>query len=113
MLYADSYLSRDEFRSMFDHTLLDKLRKATKAERAFPEPFAKVCHKAGSTADAATGKALKNAAVHVTYGGGAFVTRKLTSEAGLITFGGWAGKAKPTPHNQLSWMGCPCIEDTA
>ena len=59
MLYADSYLSRDEFRSMFDHTLLDKLRKATKAERAFPEPFAKVCHKAGSTADAATGKAKK------------------------------------------------------
>lgn len=54
-----------------------------------------------SVTDAATGKALKNAAVHVTYGGGAFVTRKLTSEAGLITFGGWAGKAKPTPHNLI------------
>lgn len=49
--------------------------------------------------DAATGKALKDAAVHVTYGGGAFVTRKLTSAAGSISFGGWAGKAKPTPHS--------------
>jgi hypothetical protein len=49
--------------------------------------------------DAATGKALENAAVRVAYGGGAFVTRKLTSAAGLVSFGGWAGKAKPTPHN--------------
>jgi delta24-sterol reductase len=59
MLYADSYLTRDEFRSMFDHTLLDKMRKQLGAEKAFPEPFAKVCHKVGSGNDATTGKAKK------------------------------------------------------
>ena len=46
MLYADSYLTRDEFRSMFDHSLLDKLRADLGAESAFPEPYDKVCYKA-------------------------------------------------------------------
>jgi delta24-sterol reductase len=45
MLYADSYLTRDEFRSMFDHSLLDKLRVNLRAEGVFPEPWAKVCYK--------------------------------------------------------------------
>jgi delta24-sterol reductase len=45
MLYADSYMTRDEFRSMFDHRLLDKLRVKLKADSAFPEPYAKVCYK--------------------------------------------------------------------
>ena len=26
MMYADSYMTRDEFRDMFDHTLYDKMR---------------------------------------------------------------------------------------
>lgn len=43
MLYADMYQTRDEFRQMFDHTLLDKLRKANPAtEIAFPEVYDKV-----------------------------------------------------------------------
>merc|ERR1712137_19512 len=42
MLYADSYLSREEFRAMFDHSLLDTLRKELHAEGAFPEPYEKL-----------------------------------------------------------------------
>ena len=49
--------------------------------------------------DASTGKPIAGAAVHVTYGGGAFVSRKLTSSSGLMKFGGWAGKSKLTPHS--------------
>merc|ERR1712039_311039 len=51
MLYADSYMTRDEFRAMFDHSLLDKARLDLKAKGAFPEPYDKVCHKedAGKT----------------------------------------------------------------
>lgn len=39
MLYADSYLNRDDFRKMFDHELLDKLRSGENrgAATAFPE----------------------------------------------------------------------------
>ena len=45
--------------------------------------------------------------VHVTYGDGAvagtgtgaFVTHKLTSDNGVMRFGGWAGKAQPTAHS--------------
>ncbi|XP_059149289.1 delta(24)-sterol reductase-like isoform X2 [Physella acuta] len=42
MLYADSYLSRDQFRSMFDHSLYDKMRKMLACEKAFPEIYDKV-----------------------------------------------------------------------
>jgi delta24-sterol reductase len=43
MLYADMYQSREEFREMFDHTLLDKLRNESEsAQKAFPEVFDKV-----------------------------------------------------------------------
>ena len=41
-LYADTYQTREELRTMFDHTLLDKLRKESNAIAAFPEPFDKV-----------------------------------------------------------------------
>jgi delta24-sterol reductase len=41
-LYADTYQTREELRQMFDHTLLDKLRKENNALNAFPEPFDKV-----------------------------------------------------------------------
>ena len=52
MLYADSYLTRDEFRAMFDHTLLDKQRAALGAEKAFPEPYDKVCYKGAAKSTA-------------------------------------------------------------
>ncbi|XP_792094.3 delta(24)-sterol reductase [Strongylocentrotus purpuratus] len=42
MLYADSYMTREEFREMFDHSLYDKLRKNLKCEGAFPEVYDKI-----------------------------------------------------------------------
>ncbi len=45
-LYADTYQTRAELRQMFDHGLLDKLRKQYNALDAFPEPFDKVSRKA-------------------------------------------------------------------
>ncbi|KAJ8950390.1 hypothetical protein NQ314_007929 [Rhamnusium bicolor] len=42
MLYADTYMTREEFRRMFDHTLYDKLRTDMKCEKAFPEVYDKV-----------------------------------------------------------------------
>ena len=50
------------------------------------------------TVSDASGNAIQGAAVLVTYGGGAFVTRKLSDESGKISFGGWSGKAAPVPH---------------
>lgn len=44
MLYADSYLTREEFREMFDHSLYDKLRVGS--TDAFPEVYDKVCRAA-------------------------------------------------------------------
>ncbi len=41
-LYADTYQTREELRQMFDHTLLDKIRKENNAVKAFPEPYDKV-----------------------------------------------------------------------
>ena len=47
MLYADMYQDREEFRQMFDHTLLDKMRKKMPGTTtAFPEVFDKVCKSA-------------------------------------------------------------------
>ncbi|XP_045473479.1 delta(24)-sterol reductase-like [Harmonia axyridis] len=46
MLYADTYMTREEFRQMFDHNLYDKLRKLYKCEEAFPEVYDKVCKEA-------------------------------------------------------------------
>ncbi len=45
-LYADTYQTREEFRQMFDHTLLDRVRVDTGAVGAFPEPYDKVSRKA-------------------------------------------------------------------
>jgi delta24-sterol reductase len=43
MMYADMYQTREEFREMFDHTLLDKIRAESESTmRAFPEVFDKV-----------------------------------------------------------------------
>jgi hypothetical protein len=37
MLYADSYMTKEEFRQMFDHTMYDRLRSQLKCTDAFPE----------------------------------------------------------------------------
>ncbi|GJQ68037.1 hypothetical protein Trydic_g10670 [Trypoxylus dichotomus] len=42
MLYADTYMTRDEFRAMFDHTLYDKLRGKLNCKQAFPEVYDKI-----------------------------------------------------------------------
>ena len=42
MMYADSYMTRDEFVSMFDHSLYEKSRKKFGCEGAFPEVYDKV-----------------------------------------------------------------------
>ncbi|KAF2360095.1 FAD linked oxidase N-terminal [Trinorchestia longiramus] len=43
MLYADSYMTREEFREMFDHTLYDKLRLTLPGTtKAFPEVYDKI-----------------------------------------------------------------------
>lgn len=45
MLYADTYLTEEDFREMFDHSLYDKMRKELKCENAFPEVYGKVNRK--------------------------------------------------------------------
>nr|KAG5709593.1 hypothetical protein BaRGS_001643 [Batillaria attramentaria] len=45
MLYADSYLSREDFRKMFDHSLYDRMRQKLDCEKAFPEVYDKVNRK--------------------------------------------------------------------
>lgn len=45
MLYADTYLTEEEFRDMFDHSLYDKMRKQLDCEKAFPEVYGKVNRK--------------------------------------------------------------------
>ncbi|XP_074640770.1 delta(24)-sterol reductase-like [Tubulanus polymorphus] len=42
MLYADSYMTREEFRQMFDHSLYDKQRENLNAKKAFPDIYDKV-----------------------------------------------------------------------
>ncbi|KAF7268520.1 hypothetical protein GWI33_018395 [Rhynchophorus ferrugineus] len=48
MLYADTYMTREEFRKMFDHTLYDKLRTKLECKEAFPEVYDKVSRAARS-----------------------------------------------------------------
>ena len=45
MLYADTYMTLEEFREMFDHSLYDKMRKQLDCEKAFPEVYGKVNRK--------------------------------------------------------------------
>jgi len=46
MLYADSYLTTEEFHKMFDHSLYDKMRAKLGATKAFPDVYGKVNRKA-------------------------------------------------------------------
>ncbi|KAJ8918729.1 hypothetical protein NQ315_015049 [Exocentrus adspersus] len=46
MLYADTYMTREEFRRMFDHSLYDKLRRDMKCVGAFPEVYDKISRQA-------------------------------------------------------------------
>jgi delta24-sterol reductase len=41
-LYADTYMTRKEFREMFDHRLYDRLRREMGCTRAFPEVYDKI-----------------------------------------------------------------------
>jgi Delta24-sterol reductase len=44
MMYADTYMTNDEFRDMFDHTTYDKLRsELALTKKGFPEIYDKVC----------------------------------------------------------------------
>jgi delta24-sterol reductase len=45
MLYADSYMTRDEFREMFDHNHYDAMKRKYDPKGAFPEIYQKVCKK--------------------------------------------------------------------
>ncbi|XP_046455631.1 delta(24)-sterol reductase-like [Daphnia pulex] len=42
MLYADSYMTEEEFHSMFDHTLYNQMRKKYDCDKAFPRVYGKV-----------------------------------------------------------------------
>ncbi len=46
MMYADSYMTKDEFESMFDHTLYREMRARHGCKGAFPEVYDKVNKKA-------------------------------------------------------------------
>lgn len=47
LLYADTYMTREEFEEMFDHTLYRKVRSKTPdGTKAFPEIYDKVCRDA-------------------------------------------------------------------
>lgn len=46
MMYADSYMTREEYRQMFDHSLYDKMRTELGCDKAFPEVYDKVSRKA-------------------------------------------------------------------
>ena len=46
MLYADSYLSRTDFRKMFDHSHYDQVKRRDDPENAFPQIYEKVCKNA-------------------------------------------------------------------
>ena len=51
MLYADSYLSEDEFEAMFDHTLYNEMREKYDCKKAFPRVYDKVNRKARMVAN--------------------------------------------------------------
>jgi len=42
MLYADVYMTREEFREMFDHSMYDELRIKYNCTKAFPEVYDKI-----------------------------------------------------------------------
>ena len=51
MLYADSYLTEDEFEAMFDHTLYNEMREKYDCKKAFPRVYDKVNRKARMVAN--------------------------------------------------------------
>ncbi|KAL1493388.1 hypothetical protein ABEB36_011451 [Hypothenemus hampei] len=46
MLYADTYMSKEEFRNMFNHSLYDRMRDKYECKEAFPEVYDKVSRSA-------------------------------------------------------------------
>ena len=46
MMYADSYMTEEEFSQMFDHTLYSEMRTKYKCSQAFPKTYEKVNKKA-------------------------------------------------------------------
>lgn len=48
MMYADTYMTKEEFRTMFDHSLYDQMRVKYQCEQAFPEAYDKVSKAARS-----------------------------------------------------------------
>lgn len=42
MMYADSYMTKEEFRAMFDHTLYLEMREKYQCNKAFPDVYEKV-----------------------------------------------------------------------
>lgn len=46
MLYADTYMTKEEFRKMFDHRLYDKMRERLGCKEAFPDVYDKVSRSA-------------------------------------------------------------------
>lgn len=51
MLYADSYMTRDEFRTMFDHSHYDAMKAKYDPSGGFPEVYEKVCKKGQAAFD--------------------------------------------------------------
>ena len=43
MLYADTYMTREEFHDMFDHKLYNEVRRRLECEKVLPEVYTKVC----------------------------------------------------------------------
>ncbi|XP_003245685.1 delta(24)-sterol reductase-like [Acyrthosiphon pisum] len=46
MMYAGTYLNIDEFKTMFDHRLYDRIRQNLRCKSNFPEVYDKVNRKA-------------------------------------------------------------------
>ena len=42
MMYADSYMTKEEFRQMFNHTLYDEMRVKYECTKAFPDVYEKI-----------------------------------------------------------------------
>ena len=45
MLYGDTYMSREEFHEMFDHSGYNEMRKKLSCENAFPDEVCKAARK--------------------------------------------------------------------
>ena len=52
MLYADSYMNREEFTKMFDHTHYWAMKNKYDPRDGFPDVYSKVCKQAAAYWDA-------------------------------------------------------------